>query len=850
MNAMPQPAPKPTQPPTGLPNSLVLRRQDEEGFNELPTSRPRPIRHIVLGIVREPMAYLLLGCGLIYFLVGDRPEATMLLGFLLLIIGIEIIQERKAERALEALRDLSSPRALVLRDGIKQRIPGREVVREDLIFVGEGDRVPADATLIAGSQIAADESLLTGESLPVEKSPGSRLYAATTLVRGQGTALVTAIGLSSEVGKIGKSLQAAPLERTRLESEADALVRRLAWMAGAICVLVFLVYAVTRGAWLQGFLVGLTLAMAILPNELPAVLTIFLALGAWRIAQRRVLTRRLPAVENLGSTTVLCVDKTGTLTLNQMRIQKLYSQGNAIDLLESGTKFLPEEFHEVLEFGILASRQDPFDPMELAFSAAGMAFLRGTEHLHHDWSLAREYPLSPELLAISHAWKPITGGGYVIGAKGAPEAIVDLCHMPPEEAQATLARTAALAREGLRVLGVAKATTPSRPLPSHQHAFDFQFLGLVGIADPIRPEVPGAIRECHSAGVRVVMLTGDHPVTASSIARRIGLRNPESVVTGAEIENQEENELAAKVRDSSVFSRVSPAQKLRLVNALKANGEIVAMTGDGVNDAPALKSAHIGIAMGARGTDVARESASLVLLDDDFGSIVEAIRMGRRVYANLQGALGYLLAVHVPIAGMSILPVFLKMPLVLLPAHIALLHLIIEPASSIAFEVDPASPTIMENPPRNPREPLFARKLLLLPLLRGSCVLAALLGVYVIALLRNQGEADARALVFATLIISNAVLIFLSRKKEAGAIPRSKNPVAAWLCLASLGFLAAAIYLPAARELFRFSYLHVADWLVCLLIGISSPCLLEILRKPWNKGGKENERKFDLLERA
>jgi Ca2+-transporting ATPase len=819
---------------SGLSRSFVLRRQEEEGYNELPTAKPKRLHQIFVGVATEPMVYLLLACGSIYFLIGDRQEASMLLGFLFLIVGITIFQEHKAERALETLRDLSSPRALVIREGRKQRIAGKEVVREDLILINEGDRVPADAVLIAANNLAADESLLTGESAPVDKRIDSNIFAGTTIVRGQALGIVTAIGANTELGKIGKSLQTSKREYTRLELHTTQLVKQVAWIAAAICLFVVITYAVHRNNWLEGSLVGLTLAMAILPNELPAVLTIFLALGAWRMSQRRVLTRKLPAIENLGSTTVLCVDKTGTLTLNQMSIQQMYSQGQFIDLFDSKLHSLPEEFHEALEFGILASQQDPFDPMELAFASAGVRYLRDTEHLHHDWALEKEYPISPELLSISHVWKPRLGGGFVIGAKGAPEAIIDLCHLNPAAAELMSKVSETMAQEGLRVLGIAKAQSNVASLPIHQHDFDFSFVGFIGIADPIRPEVPSAVSECRTAGIRLVMITGDHPATARSIAKKIGLEAPSRVVTGSELKNMSEMDLAKAVKEVQIFSRVSPAQKLQLVEALKAAGEIVAMTGDGVNDAPALKSAHIGIAMGRRGTDVARESASLVILDDDFGSIVEAIRMGRRVYTNLKSALIYLFAIHIPIAGMSVLPVVFDLPLVLLPAHIALLHLIIEPTSSVAFEVEPAAPTTMKTPPRNPHEPLFSRQLWLPCILQGASILIALIFVFLIALHRGQGEADARALVFTTLIVSNLMLIFMNRGSQLSLLKKitsTKNRVVEWIAESSIFLMGLVLYIPSLREIFRFSYLHPIDIGICLTIGIFSVLWLELLPK-------------------
>jgi len=837
---------------SGLSQSTVLRRQEEEGFNELPTSKPKRFYNIAFEVLREPMVYLLLGCGIVYFFIGDRQESIMLLGFLGLIIGITIFQEQKAERALDALRDLSSPRAQVLRGGERLRIAGRDLVREDLVFLNEGDRVPADVELVSANNMKADESLLTGESVPVSKIVGAKLFAGTTLVSGQGTATVTSIGIATEIGKIGKSIQGAVSEKTKLEVQTNQLVRRVAWVAGGICVLVFLVFALTRADWLGGVLVGLTLAMAILPNELPAVLTIFLALGAWRISKRRVLTRKLPAIENLGSTSVLCVDKTGTLTLNKMKIQKLYCDGDAIDLMDKNLRSLPEKFHEALEYGILASRPDPFDPMELAFLSAGTQFLKGSEHLHHDWALEKEYPLSPDLLAISQAWKPQKGGGMVIGAKGAAEAIMALCHLTTDQALKLKQVSESLAREGLRVLGVAKASSPVESLPNDQHDFDFAFVGFIGIADPIRPEVPKAISECRTAGVRVVMMTGDHPLTASSIARQIGLSNPDQVFTGSQLTLMSESELATVVKAVNVFSRVSPVQKLQLVEALKAQGEVVAMTGDGVNDAPALKSADIGIAMGGRGTDVARESASLVLLDDDFGSIVEAIRMGRRVYANLKSALVYLFAVHIPIAGMSVIPVVFKLPLVLLPAHIALLHLIIEPASSVAFEVEPADDSIMRRPPRDPREPLFNQTLFLPSLLQGTSIFTALLIIYIVALKRGQGEADARALVFTTLMISNLILIFMNRGSQKSVFKKLtslKNHVVEWIAVSSFALLGCVLYIPSLRELYRFSNLHLNDIGICLAAGMVSVIWLKVLPQRWT-GAMETNRDLGRSDRG
>ena len=500
-----------------------------------------------------------------------------------------------------------------------------------------------------------------------------------------------------------------------MQQETGRLVRALAILGMAMCSVVVVVYALTRGndleTWKKGLLAGIALAMAMLPEEFPVVLTIFLAMGAWRISQKCVLTRRIPAVESLGAATVLCVDKTGTLTQNRMSISKLVADGKVFDAADPARQNLPEEFHTLLEFGILASKREAFDPMEKALAELGMRTLGRTEHLHDNWTLVREYPLSPELLALSHVWRAPDGRELVIAAKGAPEAIGDLCHFSPPEQEKLVQQVAELAGSGLRVLGVAQGVMGEEQLPAGQHDFTFSFIGLIGLADPIRPSVPAAIEECYQAGIRVVMITGDYPATAQNIARQIGLREPGKVMTGPELDQTSESELPARIAEMNIFARVVPEQKLRIVNALKSRGEIVAMTGDGVNDAPALKAAHIGIAMGGRGTDVAREAGPLVLLDDDFASIEQAVKLGRRIYDNIKKAMAYIFAIHVPIAGLSLIPVFLgDWPLILLPVHILFLELIIDPSCTLIYEAEEAELDVMRRKPRSPKEKLFAIK--------------------------------------------------------------------------------------------------------------------------------------------
>jgi Ca2+-transporting ATPase len=837
----------------GLSDDEARRRFTVEGPNELPTEKPRGILAIALEVAREPMFLMLIAAGGLYLLMGEPADALMLLGFVFVVMTITIVQERRTERALDALRDLSSPRALVIRDGVHRRIAGREVVRGDLVILAEGDRVAADGILRRAINLSTDESLLTGESVPVRKVPSAEarvldnpggddlpsVFSGTLVTAGQGIAEVAATGVHSELGKIGKALQKVEPEATLLQKETVRLVRVFAMVGLIACAVVVIVFALTRGGgvdvWKQGLLAGIAMAMATLPEEFPVVLTVFLALGAWRISRSNVLTRRMPAVETLGAATVLCVDKTGTLTQNRMTLRKVAVRTGAVDLsaLEGA---LPEEHHGVLEGAILASKRDPFDPMERALHEAGNRLLEDSEHLHPDWSLTKEYPLTPELLAVSHVWATGKGDEAIVAAKGAPEAIADLCHLGRDERGALSREVAALACEGLRVLGVALGTARLGSLPGAQHDLSLSFVGLIGLGDPLRPTVPGAVAECRTAGVRVVMITGDYPATAQSIARQAGIANCDDVISGPELDRMSDEDLAGRIKDVQVFARVVPEQKLRIVNALKASREIVAMTGDGVNDAPALKSAHIGIAMGGRGTDVARESAALVLLDDDFSSIVAAIRLGRRIFDNIKKAIAFILAVHVPIAGLSMIPVFFgSWPLLLLPVHIVFLELVIDPSCSLIFEAEEAEADVMRRPPRRPDERLFSLGTIGLAVTQGVSVLAACLIVYLLARDSHSPEA-ARALTFSTLVVAFVVIILVNRSwtRSALAMLRVPNAAMQWVLLGTLGLLAIVLLVPAARDLLHFGPLHSNDLALSLGAGLICVTWFEVLKRVRN----------------
>ena len=828
-------------PIQGISEELAQNRLKSEGYNELPQPDRRTPLRIVIEVIREPMLMLLLASGIIYMFLGDTTDALILVALATMSVAITVVQESRTERVLEALRDLTSPRA-----GERKRIAGREVVRGDIIVLGEGDRVPADAVLFQAHDLQADESLLTGESVSVRKVANYRfdpsrlqrpggddlpfVYSGSLIVRGTGISEVTAIGAASEIGKIGHSLSNLEIAPPRLQRQTRKLVQAFAIFGGVVCVVAVLLYGSMRGDWLEGVLAGIALGMSLLPEEFPVVLTVFMAVGAWRISRERVLTRRAAAIETLGAATVLCTDKTGTLTENRMSIAELRLKSGKIFYPDKAAgKKIPKDFQQLAEFGLLASAQAPVDPMDRAFHEL---VIKGPQ-----LKLVHAYGLRPGLLAMSQAWQKAEGAKHlIVAAKGAPEAIADLCHLSVTEHKALIAALDAMAAEGLRVLGVARATFTGNKWPASQRDFNFKFVGLVGLADPIRPSVPAAVKECQTAGIKVIMITGDYPATAMAIARQAGL-DPEDVITGDNLKAMSDAELATRVRSATVFARIMPEQKLRIVNALKSIGEVVAMTGDGVNDAPSLKAAHIGVAMGGRGTDVAREASSIVLLDDDFGSIVKTIRLGRRIYDNLRKAMGFVIAVHVPIAGLALLPLLFGLPILFGPMHIAFLEMVIDPVCSLVFENETEEDDVMRRPPREPEEPLFSRPLIGWSLLQGAMSLILVAIIFLAATHRGMPEDEVRALAFFSLVMTIVGLIVVNRSFSASiatAILRPNLTLVLVLTAVST-ILGLTLLWPFASGLFRFGPLHFDDLSLTLGAGIFLLMTLEMIKPVWRR---------------
>ena len=865
--------------PQGLSQEEARARLADEGYNELPRPERRTLPRIALEVMREPMFALLLGSGAVYLLLGDLGEALLLLGFASVSVIIAIVQASRSERVLDALRDLSSPRALVIRDGARLRIPGREVARGDWLLIGEGDRVPADALLREASDLQIDESLLTGESVPVRKlahvekvgagetalrdagdvrdasdaqarRPGGDdlpyVFSGTLVVRGQGLAEVVATGPRSEIGKIGVSLGGIDDVPPRLTRETRRLVRVFGLFGLACCLLAVALYGMARGAWLDATLAGIALGMSMLPEEFPLVLTVFTVMGAWRISRARVLTRRAAAIETLGAATVLCTDKTGTLTENRMAIAALAIDDETLRIVP-GAEFaeLPAKYRALIEQGRLACAPEAFDPMDKAFhQLAASCVAAPTETLVHG------YGLRPDLLAVTQIWRRADGAGLRIAAKGAPEAIAELCRLDETARRRMTDTVNILAAEGMRVLAVAHAEADAAIAheaqdgwPASPRAFAFRFAGLVGLADPLRASVPDAVKECRAAGIRVVMITGDYPATARAIAKAANIATgiaAEGMITGDELEALSDAALRERIHDISIFARTMPTQKLRIVQALKAAGEVVAMTGDGVNDAPSLKAADIGIAMGGRGTDVAREAAALVLLDDDFGAIVKTVRLGRRIYDNLRKAMGYIFAIHLPIAGLALLPLLLGQPPIFLPIHIAFLEMVIDPVCSIVFEAEREERDIMQRPPRAVDSRLFSRPYILWSLSQGLVALAILAGLYLLAATRGLPENEVRALTFVSLVLINLGLVLVNRSFDSSLrnALQLDNRALFWVGGVALALLSLPIAWLPASELFRFGPLHAHDLIATLIATGLLIVTLEMLKWFWRWLGR------------
>lgn len=793
----------------GLSSSEAERRLASDGPNELAIGRRSSLLHALRALVFQPLFLLLFAAAAVYTVIGDALEAAGLMASVVVAAGIAVFQDFRTERVLLALRDLSSPRAVVWRDGQARRLASRDVVEGDLLLLHEGDRVPADARVVDAHNLRLDESLLTGEPEAVRKFGGAPLFANTLVVAGTARAVVTATGARTQFGLIGGAIQKLDEARSPLQRDTARLARLFGVAGGVLCMLVVFWQGLVRDQWIDGVMRGLTLALAILPEEFPLVITVFLAIGSWRLAQQRVLTRRPGAIEALGATTVLCVDKTGTLTVNRMEM--------ATALPQSGVAL-----GELAGTALKACEPRPFDPMERA--CARWAHEHGAETQEMTRPL-QAYPMRPERMVVAYAWAE--GDTVQIAAKGAPEHVFDLCGLVGPARDAALAEVQALARTGIRVLAVASAVTPDAP--EDVGGLAFRWLGLLGFRDPLRSEVPDAVAVCRRAGIRILMITGDYPLTARAVAVAAGLAESPRVVGGQDLDDWSDAELVRQLPGIDVVARATPLVKLRLVQALQGAGEVVAMTGDGVNDAPALRAAHIGVAMGERGSDVAREAASLVLLQDDFQSLVAAVRLGRRIFANLRQALLYVLAVHVPMIGMSLLPLVLGAPPMLLPLHVMFLEFVIDPACSLVFEAEADRPDSMCRGPRPPRESVLGVREFLRAMLQGAVAFAAVACAYGLVKMSDHDEDAARTVTVTVILLMNLVLILHNRSRGTALFRRLAAPNPAFWAVVATALVAwtAVLHVSALRTAFRLAPLSVERLPLVVLPVLVAFALLE-----------------------
>ena len=794
---------------TGLSSAEAHSRLLAEGENLIPSENQKTLARQILTIISEPMLILLISAGVINFFLAEILDAVMLMCTVVIVLGISIVQSRRTENALYALKQLAAPFATVIRDGSEMRIPSSHIVVGDLLLLYEGDRVCADAKIIRNVTLAADESTLTGESVPVEKEVEDLVFSGTLVTRGHGQAIVEATGVNSALGKIGKSLQEIPFERSQMQRDVDQLVRVIGVLGILTVVSVVTIYGSTRQNWLEGGLAGIAAAMALIPEEFPVILTLFLAIGAWRMSQVRVIARRPSAIESLGSISVLCVDKTGTITENKMAIAEVQIGENRYPILGDN---IPLQVRELLDIGALACPTSVFDPMDQAFQE----FTSQKSSIESAVSV-KEYPVENTRMAYIHIWK--FENKYLIAAKGAPETIARLCRLNQIENDQLTTKVHDAADSGFRVLAVAYLELPSHySLPNNIESLTLNYLGLTFLQDPIRGGVIESIQDCAAAGIRTIMITGDHPNTALAIAKEINLPNSRECITGAEIEASSDEELKLLIPHISVFARVIPEHKLRIVRALQSSGEIVGMTGDGVNDAPALRAADIGIAMGKRGTDVAREAASLIITDDNYTSIAHGIQRGRATYANLQKAMSYVIAIHIPIFGLALLPIFsTNWPLILLPGLVAFHEVIIDPACSIVFEEESPDPGIMKRQPRGIKSRIFSRSELLISITQGLTVLGAILALFLTAFNSGRSESEIRSLVFGALMMSNVGLILTNRSRTLTIIEtfrERENRAVKWIVWGALLILVSLLSFAPLRSVFDLGAISLMDWLL------------------------------------
>lgn len=818
-------------PEQGLSSEEVLQSKATHGSNTLALKQDRVLLNVLKEIVLEPMFILLLVACIIYFIAGDIQEGIIMLVSIFIVAGISIFQEYRSRNAVKALNKLSQSMVTVIRSGKEENISMEEVVVNDLIRIEEGEIIAADAEIIEARDLSINESILTGESLAVYKNKGENIFRGTLITSGNAYAKVSAVGPQTMFGKIGQSVSEVPVIKTPLQLQIKNFVTKMVWFgAGAFILVVGINYWQSHN-FMQSFMQGLTLAMSVLPEEIPVAFSTFQALGAFRLLKNQIIVKQPQFVETLGAATVICADKTGTLTQNQMHLVAIFSlQGNENSSSSDGA--LSDAQKEVLTYGMWSSETSPFDPMEISIHKR---YGETTSNdLRKTYTQAHEYPIGGSPPMMTHVFQSQTGE-YLIAAKGAVERLVKQSGLSQADQQTIEQQSLNYARQGYRVLGVGRGRWENTNWPATQEEIPFDFLGLLAFQDPPKDKIVETIKTFHDAGIDVKMITGDYKETALAIAKQIGMDpDPENALEGKEIVAMSDETLRQKVGRVNIYARMFPEAKLRIINALKDNGEVVAMTGDGVNDAPALKAAHIGISMGKRGSEVAKGAASLILTDDDLSHMTDAVALGRKIYDNLKKAIQYIVSIHIPIILVVTLPLLLGWAFtdIFSPVHVIFLELIMGPTCSIIYENEPMEPGTMQRPPRKMGNTFLSLRQLGISIIQGLAITAACLGIGYWSVQQGHEETLTRTIIFITLLFSNIFLTLVNRSFTHTIFTtlRYKNNLLPLIIGITLAFIAALLYWQPLQELFRLSTLSFRLLLACMATAFAGTFWLELVK--------------------
>lgn len=815
----------------GLTDEEVSISRSEFGANTLDRTGSKDFLHILKDIFTEPMMILLAAACSIYFFTGETGDGIIMLAAIFIVAGISIYQETKSESAIKALKKLTQPLTNVVRNGLKTEIPSEEIVVGDIMIIEEGQSITADGKIIDSNDLSVDESVLTGESFPVEKIPGrDEIFMGTNVASGLAYCKVTSVGMNTKLGKIGKTLESIKKEETVLQKQINVFVKRMAFIGFIAFLFVWAYNYYDSGDILHGLMHGLTLAMAVLPEEIPVALSTFMALGAYHLLKYNILTKQPQTVEALGSATVICVDKTGTLTENKMKVTEFYNFKEDKVFEFTDNEPAGESNRELVNYSKLSSEPVAFDPMEKAIEE--MFEIAGDKNFVKGLKMIKEYPLSGRPPMMTHIYSD--GKTVFTSCKGAPEGIISISGLTEKEKRRTDIIINEFAEKGLRVLGVAKADFQSKDFLTDQKNYNWKFLGLIALSDPPKKNIKEVIENFYRSGIEVKMITGDYPITAKSIGKQIGLRNTENVLTGEKIVHMTDQELQVSIKKINIFARMLPEAKLKIVNALKADGEVVAMTGDGVNDGPALKASNIGIAMGKKGSEIAKQEASLILIDDDLSNMVKAVALGRKIYSNLKKAIRYIISIHIPIISIVTIPLILgwKYQNIFMPIHVIFLELVMGPTCSIVFENEPIEKDIMNQKPRKLTTRFFSFKELTVSICQGLAIAFGLLGILYFAVQNGLSEETSRTMIFTSLLMSNIFLTYTGRSERFSIFTTLKynNKLLYVITFITCLILLMSLTVRPVMNIFNFNSLTADQLLISIAVSFVSVIWIEVFK--------------------